>query len=141
ERIEEMLRRRQTEHVLRLGDSRDLSFLGDESVHLVVTSPPYWTLKDYNPHDAQLGNLADYDKFHQELNRVWSECLRVLVQGGRLVVVVGDVLLSRRETGRHRVVPLHADIQVNCVRIGFDNLAPIFWYKIAHAAFEAKGHS
>jgi len=138
--VSERVREIPTHHTLRIGDARDLSIIQDHSVHLVVTSPPYWTLKEYNPHEAQLGALTDYEKFLEQLNRVWSECLRVLVPGGRLVVVVGDVLLSRRANGRHRVVPLHADIQVNCSRLGFDNLAPIFWYKIANAAFEAGGN-
>ncbi len=139
-RVQATLQDYETRHTLRLGDARNLSFLEDRSVHLVVTSPPYWTLKDYNPNEAQLGSITEYDRFHSELNKVWSECLRLLVPGGRLVVVVGDVLLSRRKAGRHRVVPLHADIQVNCTRLGFDNLAPIFWYKIANAAFEAEGN-
>jgi len=138
--VSERVREIPTHHTLRIGDARDLSIIQDHSVHLVVTSPPYWTLKEYNPHEAQLGALTDYEKFLEQLNRVWSECLRVLVPGGRLVVVVGDVLLSRRANGRHRVVPLHADIQVNASRLGFDNLAPIFWYKIANAAFEAGGN-
>lgn len=60
--------------------------------------------------------------------------------GGRLVIVVGDVLLSRREHKRHQVFPLHADVQIRCRKIGFDNLAPIFWYKIANAAYEARGN-
>src|SRR3989304_8953888 len=117
-RIQATLRERPTHHVLRLGDARDLSFLDDRSVHLAVTSPPYWTLKDYNPHEAQLGSISDYDRFHKELNKVWSECFRVLVPGGRLVVVVGDVLLSRRENkGEHTVITLHANIQNDCRKV------------------------
>ena len=100
-----------TEHRLVQGDVRDLSFIPDESVHLVVTSPPYWTLKHYNDSEGQMGHIVEYEQFLAELNRVWSEVLRVLVPGGRLVCVVGDVCLSRRDNhGRHTVVPLHADI-------------------------------
>jgi len=73
----------------------------------------------------------------EELDRVWRHIYRVLVPGGRLVVVVGDVCLPRREAGRHVVMPLHASIQEHCRKIGFDNLAPIIWYKIANACFEA----
>jgi len=123
------------------GDARDLSFLPDESIHLVVTSPPYWTLKRYNEHPDQLGHVKDYEDFLGELEKVWRECFRVLVPGGRLVCVVGDVCLSRRAFGRHVVVPLHADIAVMCRKIGFDNLNPIIWHKIANASFEVENGS
>jgi DNA modification methylase len=126
-----------TSHRLLHGDTRSLSFIADESVHLVVTSPPYWTLKRYNENPAQLGHVADYELFLSELSKVWKEAYRVLVPGGRLVCVVGDVCLSRKEHGRHLVMPLHADIAVICRRLGFDNLNPIIWHKISNATFEA----
>jgi site-specific DNA-methyltransferase (adenine-specific) len=85
--------------------------------------------------------IADYDAFHDELDKVWRHCFRVLVPGGRLVCVVGDVCLSRRRHGRHMVMPMHADIIVRARRIGFDNLSPIFWYKIANAAYEVENGS
>ena len=72
---------------------------------------------------------------------MWRHALRVLVPGGRLIVVVGDVCLSRREYGRHVVFPLHASIQEHCRHLGFDNLAPIIWYKIANARFEVENGS
>lgn len=125
-----------TQHRLIQGDARDLSFVEDESVHLIVTSPPYWVLKTYRDNPAQLGHVKDYDRFIEELAKVWRHCHRVLVPGGRLVCVVGDVCLSRRQYGRHIVVPLHADIAVTCRRIGFDNLNPIIWHKIANARYE-----
>jgi len=131
----------QTRHRLVQGDARDVGFLADESIHLVVTSPPYWTLKRYSDHPSQLGHVEDYERFLGELAKVWRECFRVLVPGGRLVCVVGDVCLSRKRTGRHRVVPLHADIAVMCRKIGFDNLNPIIWHKIANAAFEMENGS
>lgn len=131
-----------TRHRLVQGDARNLSFLPDESVHLVVTSPPYWTLKRYNETQGQLGHIASYEEFIAELNRVWKEVFRVLVPGGRLVCVVGDVCLSRRENkGRHTVVPLHADICVNCRKLGFDNLNPIIWHKISNASYEVSNGS
>lgn len=112
----------------------------DESVHLVLTSPPYWTLKRYNDSPAQLGHVQDYDDFIAALDAVWSHCYRLLVPGGRLICVVGDVCISRRQNnGRHTVVPLHATIQEHCKRIGFDNLSPIIWHKIANAKYEAEG--
>jgi len=97
-----------TLHRLINGDARDLSFLPDGSVHLVVTSPPYWNLKEYNEHPDQLGHIQDYEAFLQEL---------------------------------HLVFPLHADICVLCRRIGFDNLNPIIWYKIANASYEVTNGS
>jgi DNA modification methylase len=123
------------------GDARDMSFLEDESIHLVVTSPPYWNLKRYNENPDQLGHINDYESFLGELGKVWKEVLRVLVPGGRLVCVVGDVCVSRRRFGRHLVFPLHADICVLCRKIGFDNLNPIIWHKIANATFEVENGS
>lgn len=129
-----------THHTLRLGDARDLGWIPDESVHLVVTSPPYFNLKEYNDHPGQLGAMDDYERFHDALDEVWQHCFRVLVPGGRLVCNVGDVCVARRANGgRHLVLPLHADISVRCRRIGFDYLTPILWNKIANAAFEAGG--
>lgn len=131
-----------TNHRLRLGDARQLDWIEDNSIHLVVTSPPYWTLKKYNDHPNQLGAIADYEAFLQELDAVWSHCYRVLVPGGRLVCVVGDVCLARRKNkGRHMVIPLHADISVRCRRVGFDYLTPIFWHKIANASYEVENGS
>jgi DNA modification methylase len=125
-----------TTHDLRRGDARAIE-MAPESVHLVLTSPPYWTLKEYRDHEGQLGHVGDYDEFLTELDRVWQSCFRALVPGGRLVCVVGDVCLSRRKNnGRHTVVPLHASIQEHCRAIGFDNLAPIIWHKIANAVYE-----
>jgi site-specific DNA-methyltransferase (adenine-specific) len=127
-----------TVHRLINGDSRDLSFLSDASVHLVVTSPPYWNLKRYNENPDQLGHIQDYEAFLFELEKVWRHVYRILVPGGRLVCVVGDVCVARRDFGRHLVFPLHADICVICRRIGFDNLNPIIWHKIANASYEVK---
>lgn len=139
EQVRAALKEVSTAHRLHLGDARDLGFLDAESVHLVVTSPPYWILKEYPEGTGQLGNVADYEQFLEQLRRVWEECFRVLVPGSRLVIVVGDVCLSRRQYGRHVVFPLHASIQEMCREIGFDNLSPIIWYKIANAQFEAGG--
>jgi len=130
-----------TTHTLWCGDSRELGWLPSESVHLVVTSPPYWTLKEYPANPNQLGLIADYEQFHEELDKVWRHCFRALVPGGRLVCVVGDVCLSRRKNGRHAVMPMHADIVVRARKIGFDNLSPIFWYKISNANYEVENGS
>lgn len=137
--IEEVVQSLGTTHDLFLHDCRDMSSIPDSSIHLVVTSPPYWTLKQYPNREGQLGEVEEYNDFVRQLGRVWKEVYRVLVPGGRLVVVVGDVCVPRRRLGRHVVFPLHASIQETCRGIGFDNLAPIIWHKIANAKYEA-GH-
>ncbi|NUP99435.1 MAG: site-specific DNA-methyltransferase [Armatimonadetes bacterium] len=137
--VESQVQQLASRHRLIRGDARDLSGLADESVHLVVTSPPYWTLKEYRDDAAQLGHIEDYELFLDALDEVWRHVLRVLVPGGRLVVVVGDVCLPRRRVGRHLVMPLHASIQERCRLLGFDNLNPIIWHKIANAKLEVDG--
>ena len=128
-----------TSHRLLVGDARDLGAFPDKSVHLVVTSPPYWTLKKYNDREGQLGHLADYESFLDQLDVIWGEVYRLLVPGGRLVCVVGDVCLSRRSNGgRHTVVPLHASIEERCRQIGYDGLAPVIWHKISNAVHEVE---
>lgn len=135
--IEQILPLIPSRHRLVLGDAREISFLDDQSVHLVLTSPPYWTLKKYRTNKDQMGHITGYPEFLHELDRVWRACFRVLVPGGRLICVVGDVCLSRKKNGgRHMVVPLHASIQEHCRELGFDNLAPIIWHKIANAVYE-----
>ena len=139
--IEGQLSQIPTTHDLYRRDSRAIDFLLPNSLHLVVTSPPYWTLKDYNRSEGQMGFIEDYESFLTELDRVWQACYDALVPGGRVVCVVGDVCLSRRKNfGEHVVVPLHASIQEHCRAIGFNNLAPIIWHKIANAAYEATGN-
>src|ERR1700727_1369381 len=99
-----------TSHCLRSGDARDLSWIADKSVHLVVTSPPYWTLKEYAPEERQMGAIENYEKFIEELDKVWTECPRVLLPGGRVCCVVGDVCIPPKRGGRQVVMPLHAGI-------------------------------
>lgn len=123
-------------HVLYQSDARNMSMIPNESVHLAITSPPYWILKEYNDSPGQLGHIKNYEEFLSELSKVWRELFRIIIPGGRLVCVVGDVCLSRKKNGRHVVVPLHADIAVECRKIGFDNLNPIIWHKISNAKYE-----
>ena len=139
--IESVVKEVPTHHDLRQGDARSID-LPEAGVHLVLTSPPYWTLKEYRKSEGQLGFVADYEEFLAELDRVWERCHKALVPGGRLICVVGDVCLSRRKNGgRHMVMPLHASIQEHCRRIGYDNLAPIIWHKIANAVYEVENGS
>jgi DNA modification methylase len=142
QRVETAVQHIPTTHTLVLGDAREMTSLAPESVHLVLTSPPYWTLKEYRDSEGQLGHVEDYDQFLAELDKVWTNCYKALVPGGRLICVVGDVCLSRRENeGRHTVVPLHSSIQEHCRKIGFDNLAPIVWHKISNAVHEVENGS
>ncbi|MFC6987708.1 DNA-methyltransferase [Haloplanus sp. GCM10025708] len=144
--VEKAVKSLPSHHDLYHGDARDLSMIDDESVHLAVTSPPYFNLKDYNIEngggsEGQLGDIDDYEEFNELVDEVWEHIYEKLVPGGRLCVVVGDVLRSRSDHGRHRVLPLHATIQEHATDIGFDNLAPVIWYKIGNASLEAGGNA
>ena len=140
--LEDAVRRVPTHHELHLADARKPLPVAPESIHLVVTSPPYWTLKRYRETDGQLGHVADYEEFLDSLDLVWNWILKALVPGGRLICVVGDVCLSRRKNnGEHTCVPLHSSIQERCRKLGFSNLAPIIWHKIANATYEVEGNS
>jgi site-specific DNA-methyltransferase (adenine-specific) len=132
-----------TRHEMILGDARDLRAIPNESVHLVVTSPPYFNLKPYasDAGGRQLGRIDNYEAFLDELDRVWRECERVLVPGGRICCVIGDILIPRRRGGRHRVLPLPSDIQIRSRNNGLDNLTPILWFKIGNRTNEAGGGS
>ncbi len=130
-----------TQHNLYLGDSRRMVELENNSVQLIVTSPPYWVLKKYDLTEGQLGGIQDYREFLAELSKSIAECYRVLIPGGRFVCVVGDVCLPRKKMGKHVVYPLHSDITVLARDAGFDNLTPILWYKIASARYEANTYS
>jgi site-specific DNA-methyltransferase (adenine-specific) len=128
-----------TEHRVVLGDARNLRSVSDEAVHLVVTSPPYFDLVAYEEGDDQLGHVHDYEVFLAQLDLVWRECFRTLIPGGKLCIVVGDVCRSRRKFGKHEIIPLHADILVRCRALGYEDLATVFWYKIANATTEVGG--
>jgi len=140
--IEQALKSLPSRQELYQGDSRDLSMIDAETVHLAVTSPPYFNLKAYGDASAgQLGELDEYEEFNELIDGVWEEVYEKLVPGGRLCVVVGDVLRSRSDHGRHRLLPLHATIQEHATDIGFDNLAPVIWYKIGNASLESGGNA
>ena len=143
-KVEKAVKSLPSQHTLHLGDARDLSMIDEESIELVVTSPPYFDIKNYENGtggEDQLGDIKEYERFNDEIDKVWEQCYEKLVPGGRMCVVVGDVLRSRSDYGRHRVLPLHATIQEHCTDIGFDNLAPVIWYKIGNASLEAGGNA
>ncbi len=116
--------------------------LADRSVHLIVTSPPYANLKRYvEGNAAQLGHIEDYDEFLTNMEIVLRECSRVLVPGGRVCLVVGDVNIARRDAGRHYILPLSSDLKIIGRRIGLDNLQGITWLKVANIKLEASHSS
>lgn len=111
-----------------LADSRTMAELADESVHLVVTSPPYWHLKDYGV-KGQIGYGQSLHEYLRDLSRVWRECWRVLKPGRRLCINVGDHFARAALYGRYRVIPLHAEIIAQCETLGFDYMGAIIWRK------------
>lgn len=132
-----------TVHTVRLADARCLDHIASESVHLIVTSPPYFNIKPYHS-DAdgnQLARIEAYEQFLDELTKCLAEWNRILVPGGRACCVVGDVLVPRRKDGRHRILPLPADIMVRSRSVGLDVLTPILWFKIGNRTNEAGGGS
>ncbi len=116
-------------HRVIIGDSRDMSELRDESVHLVVTSPPYWQLKDYGAPD-QIGYNHTYEEYINNLNLVWDECERVLHKGCRLCVNIGDQFARSVYYGRYKVIPIRTEIIRFCETVGFDYMGAIIWQKV-----------
>jgi site-specific DNA-methyltransferase (adenine-specific) len=118
-----------TNHRIILGDSRTMAEVQDESVHLVVTSPPYWQLKDYG-HENQIGFNDTYEDYINNLNLVWSECYRVLHPGCRLCVNIGDQFARSVYYGRYKIIPIRTEIIKFCETIGFDYMGAIIWQKV-----------
>jgi DNA modification methylase len=114
--------------VLYNADCRQMPELADGSVDLVVTSPPYWQIKDYGSR-GQIGFGQGLHEYLQDLARVWQECRRVLRAGGRLCVNIGDQFARASLFGRYRVIPLHAEITCQCAEAGFDCMGSIIWRK------------
>lgn len=116
------------QHTIINGDSRRMSELHDKSVHLIVTSPPYWQLKDYG-NDNQIGFNDTYEQYINNLNLVWKECYRVLHDGCRLCINIGDQFARSVYYGRYKVIPIHSEIIRFCETIGFDFMGQIIWQK------------
>lgn len=101
----------------------------DKSVHLIITSPPYWQLKDYGS-DGQIGFHDSYESYINNLNLVWSECYRVLHDGCRLCVNIGDQFARSVYYGRYKVIPIREEIIKFCENIGFDYMGAVIWQKV-----------
>jgi len=101
----------------------------DESVHLVITSPPYWQLKDYGPKE-QIGYNDTYDNYINNLNLVWKECYRILNKGCRLCINIGDQFARSVYYGRYKIIPIRTEIIKFCETIGFDYMGAIIWQKV-----------
>lgn len=118
-----------THHRIVIGDSRNMAELADESVHLVVTSPPYWQLKDYG-NGGQIGFDDSYEDYINNLNVVWNECHRVLHRGCRLCVNIGDQFARSVYYGRYKVIPIRTEIIKFCETKGFDYMGAVIWQKV-----------
>jgi len=111
-----------------IGDSRRMSELNDESIDLIITSPPYWHIKDYGVR-GQIGYGQDLHQYLKNLYYVWGECFRVLKEGGRFCLNIGDQFARSIIYGRYKVIPLHAEFIAQCESIGFDFMGSIIWQK------------
>ncbi|HRB91208.1 MAG TPA: DNA methyltransferase [Fervidobacterium sp.] len=118
-----------TTHKIIIGDSRWMNEVPDESVHLIITSPPYWQLKDYGS-EKQIGFNDTYEEYINNLNLVWKECHRVLSKGCRLCINVGDQFARSVYYGRYKVIPIRTEIIKFCESIGFDYMGAIIWQKV-----------
>jgi len=118
-----------TKHLIINGDSRCMKELNDESVHLVITSPPYWQLKDYGTKE-QIGFNDSYESYINNLNLVWKESFRVLHNGCRLCINIGDQFARSVYYGRYKVIPIRTEIIKFCETIGFDYMGAVIWQKV-----------
>lgn len=118
-----------TTHTIIEGDSRQMNLLPDRSAHLVITSPPYWQLKDYGS-ERQIGFHDSYESYINNLNLVWSECERVLHPGCRLCINIGDQFARSVYYGRYKVIPIRTEIIRFCETIGLDYMGAIIWQKV-----------
>ena len=118
-----------THHKIINGDSRQMSELPENSVHLAITSPPYWQLKDYGS-ENQIGFHDSYENYINNLNLVWKECYRTLYNGCRLCINIGDQFARAIYYGRYKVIPIREEIIKFCENVGFDYMGAIIWQKV-----------
>ena len=118
-----------TNHRVIIGDSRKMTELAAQSVQLVITSPPYWQLKDYG-NGQQIGFDDSYEDYINNLNLVWNECYRILDNGCRLCINIGDQFARSVYYGRYKVIPIRTEIIKFCEILGFDYMGAIIWQKV-----------
>jgi len=118
-----------TKHKIIIGDSRNMAEVKDESAHLIITSPPYWQIKDYG-NKNQIGFNDSYEDYIKKLNQVWSESYRVLSHGCRLCINIGDQFARAITYGRYKIIPIRTEIIKFCESIGFDYMGAIIWQKM-----------
>lgn len=118
-----------TTHKIIIGDARLMQEVPIQSVHLVITSPPYWQLKDYG-NGKQIGFNDTYEEYINNLNLVWNECRRVLYPGCRLCINIGDQFARAVYYGRYKVIPIRTEVIKFCETIGFDYMGAIIWQKV-----------
>jgi len=120
-----------TTHKIIIGDSRKMDKIEDKSVHLIITSPPYWNLRDYG-HKDQIGYLHTYEEYIDNLNIVWKECDRVLHPGCRTCINIGDYYTRTKTYGRHKMLPIHAEIIMYYEKVlKHDFMGAIIWEKVS----------
>lgn len=117
-----------TNHKIYFGDSKALNKIEDKSVQLIITSPPYWQLKDYGSNN-QIGFNNSYEEYINNLNLVWMECYRVLSDGCRLCINIGDQFSRSVYYGRYKVVPIRTEIIRFCEALKMDYMGAIIWQK------------
>ena len=117
-----------SKHKIVIGDSRKLNLIPDKSVQLIITSPPYWQLKDYGA-ESQIGFNDSYEEYINNLNLVWKECYRVLSDGCRLCINIGDQFARSVYYGRYKVIPIRTEIIRFCETLGMDYMGAIIWQK------------
>ncbi len=106
-----------------------MNCLADKSVHLAITSPPYWQLKDYGT-ESQIGYHESYESYINNLNLVWRECHRVLHPGCKLCINIGDQFARSVYYGRYKVIPIRTEIIKFCETLGFDYMGAVIWQKV-----------
>ena len=117
-----------TTHKIINGDSRKMNLVADKSIHLIITSPPYWQLKDYGE-ENQIGFHQSYEEYINNLNLVWKECERVLHGGCRLCINIGDQFARSVYYGRYKVIPIRTEIIRFCETLGMDYMGAVIWQK------------